>query len=525
MRYRVMICVSMVALILFAALPASANVIGKVTVTDSCSGFTITASGTGLGKPSITVTFTITLTPTSGPPTTITDTFVVTRIPHSGGSYNTSYTQTWAHYGVTLTSTYTLSGKASFLPSHPKTFKAISFSPPTLDCAVVTGSCQPSSSLGVLAHGTTVTAYVPNGSWGNTGSLGLTVVPVEPTGVGTPISTPNAVNSCASNSTTGETVCTSNLNDVYLITGSTLNTTVSSGGDQYTGFSGGACITCGVAMNATAGPLGSAVVTIGLSTAPSGSGLQILDLATSTFAAPVPAFYEVSEDILWDQGRNLVLSPDEGGVYDLFDTKVGGEFGNSISTGGEPDSAAEECTTGIALSTVEFTSNLYLADLTQATFTPGSPGTWTTPPTAQTLQNFSPAFDSFAAGTSGIAIAQGSHLGIVTGEFGGDWMGVIQLPATSGSGTPSVLDWVAAELPPTPDGNGFVQGADPHTVTAYVSPNSPNHAIGLMSNGYFTPPTWLAVIDLTKLLACTQTVPHFADASCVSSVVTYVSIP
>ena len=38
----------------------------------------------------------------------------------------------------------------------------------------------------------------------------------------------NTVNSCASNSVTGQTVCSSNVTDVYLITGSTLNTTLAS---------------------------------------------------------------------------------------------------------------------------------------------------------------------------------------------------------------------------------------------------------------------------------------------------------
>ena len=519
MRSRLAICVSMVALILFVTLPASANVIGRVTATDSCSGFTITASGTGLGKPSITVTFTITLTPPSGPPITITDTFVVTRIPHSHGAYNTSYTQTWAHYGVTLTSSYTLSGSASFIPSHPKTFKAISFSPPTLDCAVVTGSCQPSSSLGVLASGTNVTAYIPNGAWA-TSNTGLSVVPVEGAGPSGTISTTNVVNSCASNSTTGETVCTSNANDVYLITASTLNSTVSSAGDTGTGFSGGVCTTCGVAMNASAN---KAVVTVGLSSSPSGSGLQFLDLAASTFGAPVPLSNGVSEDVLWDQGRNLVLSPNEGGVYDLYNTSSGIEFGNLIGAG-EFDSAAEECTTGIALSTIEFTDELYIGDLTQATFIPGTPGTWTT---AQQVQSF-PEFGGFAAGTSGIAIAQGSHQGIVTGEFCGNAFGEIQLPATSGSGTPSVVDYAAAVLPNTPDGNVFEQGLDPHTVTAYVSPNS-GDAIGLMANGCAVPPTWMAVIDLNKLQAAPRTGgTHTVDPTydlILNGVVSYIPVP
>jgi hypothetical protein len=272
-------------------------------------------------------------------------------------------------------------------------------------------------------------------------------------------------------------------------------------------------------MNATSN---QAVVTVGLGSG-SGSGLQFLNLATSAFGTPVPLAYEVSEDVLWDQGRNLVLSPNEGGVYDLYNTSSGIEFGNSV--GGTLDSAAEECSTGIALATDEFSSELFIADLTQATFTPGTPGSWTT--SAEQFQNF-PEFGNFAAGTDGIAIAQGSHLGIATGEFGGNWMGVIQLPSTSGSGTPAVLDYAAVALPNTPDGNAFEQGLDPHTVTAYVSPNT-GDAIGLMANGYFTPPTWLAVIDLTKLLAAPRTSgTHYVDPSydlITNGVVTYVAVP
>lgn len=521
MRQRLIYWVLAMTWVMVAALPASANLIKDASVTDTCSGYTINVAGVDLTKPT-TVNYTITLTPTSGSPINVSDSIPVTPVPHTH-TFSGTNTQTWAHYSVTLTGDYTLKGTATLVePNNPKfdTIK-ITFSPTTLDCKIVPppGSCLPSSSLGVLVQGTNVNTYVPNGAW-DTSSTGLSVVPVEGTGTPGTIGTPNTVNSCASNPNTGVTVCTSNVNDVYLISGSTLNSTISSGGTEYTGFSGGSCITCGVAMNATAN---AAVATIGLSSAPSGSGLQFLDLATSTFGTPVPLSYEVSEDVLWDQGRNLVLSPNEAGVYDIYNTSSGVEFGNPV--GGELDSAAEECSTGIALATDEFTSNLFIADLTQATFTPGTPGSWTT--TAEQFQTF-PEFGAFAAGTDGIAIAQGSHLGIATGEFGGNWLGVIQLPSTSGSGTPAVLNYAAVALPNTPDNNAFEQGLDPHTVTAYVSPNS-GDAIGLMANGFFTPPTWLAVIDLTKLLAAPRTVgTHYVDPSVnleTSGILTYVAVP
>jgi hypothetical protein len=144
------------------------------------------------------------------------------------------------------------------------------------------------------------------------------------------------------------------------------------------------------------------------------------------------------------------------------------------------------------------TPNLYIADLTQAVFTPGTPGTWTD--TAAQTQAF-PEFAGFSAGTNGIAVAPGTHLGIVTGEFGGALEGVIQLPATSGTETPAVVDWVAFTVPNLPNESTWSEGFDPHTVTAYVSPNS-KKAFGVLENGDFS---FLAVVDLQGLLSAPRT--------------------
>ncbi len=367
-------------------------------------------------------------------------------------------------------------------------------------------TCLPTNSLTVLIQGAKVTAYVPNGNW-DSDQTGIQVVPIEPTGAATPIPTPGVVNSCAANWVTGETVCAANDTDVYLITGTTLNTTLHSGSNSYAGFSGGYCMNCGVGMNAVSN---TAVITMGLSPSPSSSGLQFLNLATNTFAAPIPTAYEVSEDIVWDAGRNLILSPNEDGVYDLFDTSKTppAEFGYYV--GGELDSAGEDCSTGIALSTDEFTSNLFFANLNEATFIPGSPGSWSAPSMFQNLPEFNP-YDGTEAGTDGIAIAPGSHLGIVTGEFpdppsAGNAIIAIQLPAPPVSGAPSLVDYAVANLPNDPDGNPFSMGCDPHTTTAYVSPST-GKAIGLVTDYGATPcydygtPAYVGVIDLQGLLS------------------------
>ena len=152
---------------------------------------------------------------------------------------------------------------------------------------------------------------------------------------------------------------------------------ISSGLSGFASFSGGSCTNCGVAVNALTN---TAAIAGGLSGSPSGDGIQILNLNTNTFQTPFGTNQEVSEDISIDPGRNLILSPNEGNNYVLLSLNsstgaITGELDRSITTGGEPDSAAEDCSTGVALSSVEFTNNVYLADLSQATLTPGSPGT------------------------------------------------------------------------------------------------------------------------------------------------------
>ena len=105
-------------------------------------------------------------------------------------------------------------------------------------------ACLPASSLSVLVQGKDVTSYLPQGNWGG-GSASVNVVPIETSsGIGTggsptSITVGSAPNSCASNSTTGQTVCIGNNTDVYLINGSTLTSTLTSGATSTEGFSGG----------------------------------------------------------------------------------------------------------------------------------------------------------------------------------------------------------------------------------------------------------------------------------------------
>jgi len=375
-------------------------------------------------------------------------------------------------------------------------------------------ACVPTSSLGVNAPvgPGSVTAYIPNGSW-SSATTGIKVVQVE-TGGGpvvppAAIATGGVVNSCAANPVTGTAVCTENSAAVDIITGTTLSATLASASNAFAHFSGGFCENCGVAMDSLNN---RAAIAMGYTPSPSSSAIQFLELATNTFDAPIPLTHEVSEDILVDPTRALVLSPNEGSTYDLIQsTKAGAgtEFGNFVSgpiSTLTMDSAAEDCATGIALTVGEFSNTVYLADLTQAVFVPGSPGTWSAPSTEVSL-----SVASFSAGASGVSVAQGSsHLAIVTGEFGGSAYAVLQLPSTSGTGTPTVVDYAFVPMitcpGPTCPAGTFIAGLDPHTVTAYTSGNN-GKAYGLMAGdaSFAGSATTLAQIDMACVLALPRT--------------------
>jgi hypothetical protein len=415
-------------------------------------------------------------------------------------------------------------------------FKIPSFTPPP------TGSCQPSSSLSVLETGTDVTAYVPKGSWSG-GATGVSVINIEGNLIPAPVKvpTPSIVNSCASNSTTGVTACSANTTDVYVFSGTTLNHTVVSGASGAIFFSGGACTNCGIMMDATNNRAAVAMSLAGVLPAGSG-GFQFLDLAPAIPVFPNPpfpsmtpagGFGNISEDALIDPIRNLLLSATENNEYELIDVSVTPvpatayfESGVIPVPGGAIfDSSGEDCTTGIALAPAEFSgpSVVYIADLTQALFVAGAgppPGTWSAVGASQ-LQSLSGSF--LPAGASGLAVAQGAlHQGVVSGEFGGDGITAIQLPSTSGFGMPAISDWVTCNI-----GGGWSHGLDPHTVTAYESPNAPNHAFAVLAN---INASTVAVVDLTDMLNPAIVPRNVAGDVCAAgtlpaAVVSFIAVP
>jgi len=362
------------------------------------------------------------------------------------------------------------------------------------------GSCQPSSSLSAIASGNNVASYVPKGSW-SSGTTGIQVVSIEGTPTlptTNPIPTADAINSCASNSVTGVTVCTANNNKVYVISALSATPTVTvltSSGTGGVTFSGGTCTNCGVAMDSVHN---KAVIALALGAA--GAGFQYLNLATNTFEPAFPSRAsgnpKISEDALVDPLRNLLLNGTEANQYELINVATTTsptffERGVTIS-GGEIDSSGADCQTGIILGPSEFPvpSQVFIANLSSSStvLTPGSPGTWTGPAQVQTLSESNLTF-----GANSVAVAQGTHLGILSGEFGGNEITAIRLPSAidTGATVPAIQDWVSCSI------SGFAMGLDPHTLTAFQSPNAPNHAIALLAS---SGGTHVVAVDLTNML-------------------------
>jgi hypothetical protein len=184
---------------------------------------------------------------------------------------------------------------------------------------------------------------------------------------------------------------------------------LTSGATGTISFSGGSCTNCGVAMDAVHN---KALISVSVGGV---GGFQFLNLATSVFEpafkslAPGGGEANISEDPLIDLSRNLLLSASEGGNYEIVNiaTSTAPKFFENPTKLGTPDSSGEDCSTGIALAPGEFSSpsQVFLADLTKATFTPG---TWTAPSQVQALSE-----SVLSAGASGIAVAQGTQGNLV----------------------------------------------------------------------------------------------------------------
>ena len=144
-----------------------------------------------------------------------------------------------------------------------------------------------------------------------------------------------------------------------------------------------------------------------------------------------------------------------------------------------------------------------LFDMSQATFTPGvgnASGTWDT--AGKQVQLLT---DLDLNGIDPISVESADHVAIVGG--GTQLFGALQLPTTSGSGTPAVTDWVSANMPNDPAGNPWNGWSLPNGLATYLSPNSSKPMAILLNslrgNGGIRTGAgpYLAVVDINAILA------------------------
>jgi hypothetical protein len=438
-------------------------------------------------------------------------------------------------FGVFLLSLVMVLGLSACGGDHhggpPKKTAAVAPSSPTATPTPnpgIAAACVASGAMGVVVDTTNknVSIYAPAGDWEHS-ATGVFLVPVEGSVSRATIPTASTVNSCSGDSITGAVICSANNADVYIINGATLTKTVTSIGTGTADFSGGSCTNC----NSSVDPLGIGIIGLAHTApvapvaAPSSFFYQFFGLAdgASLGQAGVP---ELSESPAIEPNKHWILSGTEGGDYSIVNFSTGTaqvfQFADraSVISGAELDGAAVDCSTDIAVASVEFADQMFIADLTQATFTAGSPGSWTAPGAAQ-VQTL---VDTAGLTSTGISVAPAGHVGVMQAEFGGTLFAGFRLPATSGTGMPAVQDWVEANVP-NPPADTWSNTFDPHGVTTFVSPSSGN-PFGVLLNA---DRKFIAVVDINALLAAPRVAgthnidPTFNLVS--NGVLRFVSVP
>jgi hypothetical protein len=403
-----------------------------------------------------------------------------------------------------------------------------------------------SNAPGVLINGTNVSLFVPY-STDNSLKIGAVVKVIESApsapATKTALLKTGYANSCAASPATGIAVCSAAFGSSYFVRPP--NNKVGgfkTGVSKLIHFTGGSCANCGVAIDDDV---------MGVPTAIIATSKGYLPVQLSPFG--LQPIISTNGDVIsgnfgYDPVDHLILSPNyqivnlktfqstkpdyqiirisDGTAFDLADST---DFFNSTgnctkNTGGTtqrdalPDSGAYDTTTQIAYGTFRSPSDcvpdvvedIALFDMSQATFD-SIHGTWSTP--AKQIQTLT-EMTNLSNGITGIAIVPGQSLAIVADRRersgGGSGFGALSLPTTSGSGTPSIQDWVQASMPNDPSGKPWTMSFMPNGLTAYASPNNNGEGMGVIIN---RARTYAAVVDIAALLGASRQSAHTLSSS------------
>ena len=256
-------------------------------------------------------------------------------------------------------------------------------------------------------------------------------------------------------------------------------------------FTGGTCLICGVAFDsADNGAIIATSAGYELYGAPPGNA------KLKTIAA------HVSENFGYNASKNQVFSPHYPGAgsdtgMDLVDIASGNIFALNPNPAGlsEPDQGAVDAQTNIAITSNEFSNDIYLLPLNQATLNSPAAGQFSVPlGTVNLMSSLSSACDTML---DDIAVDSQAHLAFFTGEFCSPGpVGVAQLPSTGAAGA-TVSDFNFANVPDQPNGAVWNEAHDPHAVATFNVPGLCADCGAIFNYDR----SYLAVVDLKKLLA------------------------
>jgi hypothetical protein len=395
----------------------------------------------------------------------------------------------------------------------------------------------------VIISGDLVTAYVPLGS-DSFSPQGIAQVAIE-NGAnplpGPAVFSSGRANSCAL-ANTGEIVCSQQDGTIDLVPAATATTTatnVATGATVGNDYFAGSCVGCGAMVD---NGLGS--TSAGLGIIATGNGFFTLDLSNIANAPTGPIVTNPAEPVGTDFGYDAanhrilnanyvvtntstnatttplfqiidIANPASPLAYDLNDAT--GFFESNAQTCATdsfdamlPETSAIDESTNIAYVSFHTPASCFatppnaiaLFDMSQANFTAGTAGasgTWDT--NGKQVQLLT---DLTLNGIDLISVESASHVAIIGG--GAQTFGALQLPATSGSGTPAITDWVSANMPNDPAGNPWNGWSVPNGVATYLSPNT-EKPIGLLLNTLESDGSrigagpYLALVDINALLA------------------------
>ena len=392
-----------------------------------------------------------------------------------------------------------------------------------------------SNAPGVSISGTNVSALVPFGS-DDSNPVDAANVPIESasgTLAAPTIITSDRVNACATFVSTGVSICSGQSGTVDFLASGAISANVVSDGisanpNEYTG---GDCAGCGIAADDF---LATGILA-------SNGGFQLVNPANNSIGAPLAGNGEpVPVDFGYDPVGHRILSanyvvtdsstfassPPHFEIFNLYrstnevfdllnDSAFFAPSGSTCTGTGTssrdilPDTTAIDTSTNIAYVTFHTPAACFsnpiedvaLFDLSEASFeSTGAVGEWNTAgKQIQTLSGLT------FGGITALSVVSGAHLAIISGEFSSNLVGALKLPATSGSGTPAIGDWVEAQMPNDPSGAAWLNWHQPSGLGSYTSPNN-GKAFGVMmnfgrdSNGNPIGPTYLAIVDLQALL-------------------------